>query len=639
MISAESVRNLFGKSGIKNVAIIDDVFNSPGQNLTAADVQTVYEQLEEAPELLALLSQTSVVNDPLDISPTVIDNIKKFADEGQEHAQVLWEIIRQISDAKKSKLSALASSLRKDLKLTVKKISAATAASKRSGVVPDDSNVIFLDYELDTASPGGELSAAIVGKIFGQFKGKSSVPLLILMSSNDLSDEVVSEFQRKSDFLSGMFYFVPKDDLYDQEKLHYRLAAFAKALPTGQVLQGFVEELGESLSKAGSSVFTDLRSLSIADYAFLQSMRLHDDGQPMGEYLMWMISAHLLKELASGQAMKTVEKRVSELSFDDLPPTNARPSAALSALYSSAVMRLMTDLPDPAIDPSNYLQFGDLFRKGASKNVFACITPPCDLAFGPTRKIPSDRSIMFLPGTLFPIEKPLKPFDQRQPRTELVQLAEKTYRIVWDTKGCLHISWGDLRNKLAQMNVKRVARLNTPFALEVQRSFANDLTRIGMPVPPPIYNPVLIEMHCLDESGKEKVLTEQSTSHAHLSASERGEKLVLGAAFMDRLPAMLATATEFLTARHAALLSKAKEVGPGAAANVQTAIDKITAARQNADSLSAMRGPFALASDGEPQIVLDDLLVIQDGPQPIPSKDWIPLRIRLLRAQDSTGTQ
>lgn len=633
MISAQSVRDLFDKSGIKNVAIIDDVYDPPGSNLSATDLGIIFNELDALPLLKRKLqAEGCPVKEPDDLSEKTLLAIKKIADTDVD-AQDVWGKIAAISEGKKADVEKLALNLKKSLKLTVKKIPAA-AARKKSNVVPDNSNVIFLDYELEAGKGGGDLSSSIVEKIYAQFKGKESVPLLILMSSLELSEADIAKFQKRSDFLSGMFYFVPKRDLYEVEKLHYRLAAFAKALPTGQVLQTFIERLDTSLQTAKATVFSDLRSLNIADYAFLQTLRLHEDGQPMGDYLMWLISAHLVKELGGVHAMKAVERAVSDLNFDDLPPTSAKPSASLGALYSSAVMRPMDPLPDPKIDPMDYLQFGDLFRKGASKDVRVCITPPCDLAFGPTRKIPSDRSILFLAGRLHPIEKALKPYEQRQPRTELVKLDNTMFRIVWDTKSLVQLPWGSLREKLDELKLKRVARLNTPFALEVQRSFATDLTRIGMPVSPPLYNPVRVELICSDAAGNDHLLTSEKTSMAHLSGSERGEKIVLGSDFMDGLPSMLATADQLLQDRHTALVADAARIGHGRAVDVDNARKKVIDARQNAGALSAMRGPFSLDADGLPSVELGGLFEVHQGAAVPIAKDWIPLRLRLVREQD-----
>ncbi|TCM51053.1 hypothetical protein C8J36_11060 [Rhizobium sp. PP-F2F-G48] len=631
MISAQSVRDIFDQNGIKHVAIIDDVFDPPGENLSAAEEENLYNSIVALPDLMGDLNAVGVsINEPTDLTSLAIAKIKQLAATGHGSGETIWAEIEAISDGRRVKLDKLAALLKKELKVSVKKISAAKA-KKKGVVVPEHSNVIFLDYELEAGKGGGDLSSSFVKRIYQQFKGKDAVPLLILMSSIDLQEAEVAKFQKQSDFLSGMFYFVPKDDLYEVEKLHYRLAAFAQALPTGQVLQKFVECLDSSLQDVRTSVFNDIRSLSIADYAFLQTMRLHEDGQPMGEYLMWMISAHLVKELGGMTAMKTVEKAVSKLSFEHLPPTQAKPSASLGALYSSAVLRPIGDLPDKDLEPENYVQFGDLFRKGTSKNVWVCITPPCDLAFGATRTIPSSRSILFLPGKLMPIDKQLKAFEQRQPRTELVLLNKEMSRIVWDTKSVLQIEWGKLQETLSAMKMKRVARVNTPFALEIQRSFATDLTRIGMPVPPPIYNPVQVQLSCFDETDNERVLTTVETSGAHLTGSDRGEKLVLGAEFMAGLPKMLADASAILDAKHTARVAKAAQLGPGAITNALQAKEKVALARQNASTMNGIRGPFKLPMNGEQLVVLDNLILVHDESEVPFLSDWIPLKIKVVR--------
>jgi hypothetical protein len=49
-------------------------------------------------------------------------------------------------------------------------------------------------------------------------------------------------------------------------------------------------------------------------------------------------------------------------------------------------------------------------------------------------------------------------------------------------------------NRLVGDGFKRRARLRLPFALDIQRAVAANLTRIGMPVGPPIYHPVRLEV-------------------------------------------------------------------------------------------------------------------------------------------------
>ena len=633
MISAESVRKIFSDSNIMNVAVIDDVFDPPGSSFSAVEQEELFQQFTADSAIRSGFARAEkVLNEPADVGAETCAWLGRSANEGNDAAVLAWSIVTTMADSRRTSLDLLVSRLTDDLGLAVTPVPAKEAAKTTANIVPDDSDVIFLDYELDRGEKQGDLSSDLVRKIYAQFKGRKRVPLLILMSSLKLSETDLADFQSGTELLSGMFYFVPKEDLFNVERLHYRLAAFGRSLPTGQTMQKFVNDLEDALEAAKSSVFREVRSLSISDYAFLQTMRLHDDGQPMGEYLMWMISAHLVRELGASTGVRAMEDEVNGLAFEHLPPTQAKPTASLGTLYSSAVMRAMPDIPTGKQSHATYLHFGDVFRKEISKTVYVCITPACDLAFGPTRPIPSDRSILFLPGTLLPIDKPLKPFQQRQPRTELVRLDGSSYRIVWDIKEVARTRWADVGKWKTDLKLKRVARLNTAFALEVQRSFAADLTRIGMPVAPPLYNPVKVRVSCLDENGGEIELTSQQTDDAYVSGSERGERLVLGTAFMDALPEMLAKAEAAATRRVDHLHELRSKQGPGPHAEAADALQRLIAARCNAEVLSGVRGPHGLPPVGDSVLALDCLIEIYNEAVPYVAKGWVPLRMQLLPA-------
>lgn len=623
MITSESVREIFAQSNISKVAIIDDAFDDPGTSLSPADLQTIFQGLTEADVRRALRRLDLTVHEPDDINPDLIVRLKALAAANDEDGKQAWAVIQTSAKGRRAALDALTNNLRRGLRLSVKPISARRAQTARK-VVPDDSNVVFLDYQMD--GDQGELSAELLKRIYDQFRGKDVVPLVILMSSLRLDEKQILNFQSQTELLSGMFYFVPKDDLFEVEKLHYRLAAFAKSLSTGQTLQRFVHTVEESVEAVRQAVFSDVRALSIADYAFLQTMRLHDDGQPLGEYLMWAISAHLLKELAAKEEVQKLEAQINALSFDHLPPTQAKPSPKLAALYSSAVVRAVPDLPKVAEDPATYLQFGDLFRKGKANSVWLCVTPACDLAFSPTRPIPSGRSLLFIPGKLQRLEKPLKAFDQRKPRTELVRLGEETFRVVWEPKEVVRTAWADLQDWTAAAGVKRVARLHTPFALDVQRGFTAELTRIGMPAPPPVYRAVKVRLFCLDKTDAAVELTDAATTGALISGSERNQRLILGAEFMDHLVEMLASAETHAKERKAEV-AKIKGKGPALLAQATTAVEKLTAARRDADVLSNLRGPHELPSVGEHCQVLEELMLICNETNAAFDQEWIPLRL------------
>ena len=632
MISSDSVRTICQANGIANVTIIDDVFDPPALSLSPAEMQTLFEAFELSPDVRTTLQNLGVeLTEPADLTAQVFDQVKALAEQDDAGATEAWTLISGLAEARRANLNRMKQRLRRELKLSVKSVGAA-AAERRKKIVPDDSNVIFLDFELRADEVRGTLSSAFVKRIYEQFKDRAAAPLVILMSSSKLSDDDLEAFQKQTELLSGMFYFVEKDDLFSVEKLNYRLAAFAKSLSTGQTMQRFIHQVEAGLAEAKRKVFRDIRSLSIADYAFLQSVRLNDDGQPMGEYLMWMFNAHLVRELGTSETVRAVEALVDDLKFDHLPPTQAKPSASLGALYSSAVMRPMDPLPAQPTNSASYLQFGDLFQNNGKK-VWLCITPACDLAFGDARPLPSDRSVLFLPGELLPLDKPLKSYQQRQPRTELIQLSGKTYRVVWNTKEVAQTKYGALQTFLNGKKIKRIARLNAPFAIEVQRAFAADLTRIGMPTPPPLYNPVKVRLSCLNEHGAEVELTTAATCGALISGGERGEKLVLGSEFMDALPSMLAQAESVTKSRHktlaAAVAGEHEEPLVNGAAEAHA---KLVAARKDVAVLGGVRGPFKLDPNG--LTVLDGLMTVLELGSTVQQPAASPLRLVVLPAEE-----
>jgi hypothetical protein len=641
MISASSVAEIFKQSSIGAVAIIDDAFDSPEQSMTAAATQALFNEVSADQDLLAGFAAAGHDLETIDhLTLEAIVAVKAQAKQDPA-ALAAWNHVKVFAEARRTALDGFAVELSKDLKVKVKKISAASlssgsARSKAKDVVDDAVDVVFLDYELKEGEEEGALSSEIVDRIYRQFAGKEKAPLVILMSSKKLDEKALAAFQRRTKVLSGMFYFVPKEELFDKEKRHYRLAAFAKSLATGRTLQRFVTGVEAELKNIQAKVFADVRSLSIGDFAFLQKLRLHEDGQPLGEYLLWLMNAHLVKELLVSGGVQAVESKVNALPFDDLPPTQSKPSISLATLYSSAVLRPMAALPELATDQAKYLQFGDLFRKGKGKQVWLCITAPCDLAFSPKRPIRSGRSILFLPGTLQPIDKPMKPFEQRQPRTELVRIDDKAYRIIWDPKEVARADWSAIHAWKTALGVERIARLNTPFALEIQRSFASDLTRIGMPTPPPFYNPTRVRLAALDAHGKEVELTAANRCDGYLSGDERGMRLVMGEAFMDALPEMLRKAEQVLEARFKAVEVKraANKATPGDLANAQAARDKVAAARKDAETLSALKGPFQVPLANRVDAFLDELLAIA-GEGDADSSDHIPLRLTILPVEDA----
>jgi hypothetical protein len=625
MISAESVAEIFKTQNIASIAIIDDAFNA-ASSISPGEAQSLYEQFSVVPEIEQAFQELAL---PLEggESLTAEAIAKLGAAIGSPGALAALELLKVGSRSRRERLRQLAGNLRK-LGVSVTSIAAEKATKAKKSIVADDVNVVLLDYDLGDASTGAGLSRGIAKRIYEQFRNAERPPLVILMSSQALAEKDVAAFQKGTKVLSGMFYFVPKDDLFDEERRNYRLAAFARSLITGQTLQVFVSKVEAALDEAREKVFDDVRSLSISDFTYLKMLRLHEDGEPLGEYLMWLMSAHLLNYVLSADDVHDSETKLNALTFDHLPPTQAEPSPNLAMLYSSAVMRDMPELPADKKQQSGSLQFGDLFR--AKDKVWLCITATCDLAFGPTRPLRSKRSVLLIPGKLVPIETELTPFERRMPRTELVWLDKKVFRILWDTKEVARSDWGDIHKWQKGKEAKRIARLHAPFALEIQRLFTADLSRIGMPVPPPLYSPVMIKLTCLDEHGAELELTGEGSRAALSVGGERGEMLIMGEGFMNDLPSMLVEAAKALEARRIALAKLEDKAGPAPAAEAKFAIEKLEAVGKDATLLSEVRGPFKKPQSGASETIVDGAILLADESEGGAAKSWPPLRLTVV---------
>jgi hypothetical protein len=130
----------------------------------------------------------------------------------------------------------------------------------------------------------------------------------------------------------------------------------------------------------------------------------------------------------------------------------------------------------------------------AGPDLYMVINAQCDLVFAPgsKRSIEADRSIVLVPGVMQLIDKPLT--NKTAPRTELFLKGEHQYRILWSTKSVVSVPYGKFHQWMKDQHLELRARLRLPFALEVQHAFAASLTRVGLPVAPPLYQPVQVQL-------------------------------------------------------------------------------------------------------------------------------------------------
>ena len=141
-----------------------------------------------------------------------------------------------------------------------------------------------------------------------------------------------------------------------------------------------------------------------------------------------------------------------------------------------------------------YFNTGDIFLKADPFELLMVCNPACDLEFTPDgKRLPKlEDSIMFIPGQL---EKLGEPRGNSTLPTELFKYNQESYRILWQPKQLRATPYRDVEKWLSDQSFIRVARLRMPFSLEIQHYFANQLTRVGVPVPPPFYQPLQVALY------------------------------------------------------------------------------------------------------------------------------------------------
>jgi hypothetical protein len=605
------IAGLLDSENIQKIAIIDDAYDPPvREEFDDRDIAEFWEEVSADESALDELTQLNPnIQGPEDITDEVLSNLW----ENRSTLGVLKEYCERflfgIPNSKLAQLKPLDDTLTGELGREVARY------GRRMDFSDTSAKLIFIDYYLGP-TPGPEAIAAanrMAKDIYDAYSNEEYKPLIILMSSLRVSEDKVAAFRDESKLIGGMFFFIAKDDLKEKDKLLLKLGALAKSLKYGHKIQRFLDALDTSVIRVAREFMADIKKLSLEDYAYIQTLSLQSDGQPLGDYMLWLYGAYFGHLLFGDGEVIEQRRAIDKMIFKHLPPSQAEPSLQLAEIYKSALFDVNIE-PDaihprasaPKEDSDNdqmYLHLGDLFFKDINSSVLMVLNAECDLAFAPDtkqRKFPSDRPILLIPGQLHPLNKELSIQESNKVRTEIFEYNGQRFRILWDTKRIVTHTYGRIRSILNKDGYKMIARLRLPFALEVQRAFAADLTRIGMPVPPPIYRAVTVQVFSEGETGKIEALTESSEGAAFLFLTRNGEHLVLNEDFICSLKNKIDRAIEKLEKRKQSL-NKEDEGQKKKLGEIKKWIKSLQGFKDNYDALLLLRGPFPLPSGGSEQ--------------------------------------
>ena len=548
-----SISERLQRAGITEVVVIDNTFDKPTlSDLVERDIDVFWGVVRGNAQLREQLETMGI-----DASEYVED-----IDARDEVAVAkLWEIRDDGSQIGKAATENLFGSILEDRERTNKIVTLleklelnVTTFGTELSEPPSPVKLVFLDYYLGAIrdSVSTTRASTVARRIYSQYSDPNEKPFLVLMSSiHDVRDEA-DTFRSDSGLLGGLFDFVTKEDLMDQTMLAIKLATWAAGMPDRHNIQSFVETLESSLGEKAQEFLEEVKSLTFDDYAFIQSLSLEKEGQPLGDYMISLFGSLLVNSvLEDNEALTHSRTLLDKMSFTSFVPSQRAPSNHLARIYnlnvSEPVREESTVHPLESCDDDDWLprlRLGDIWVKDSKSEVYMVANPDCDLAFGPggRRGIDKHLSVLLIPGSLVSLDDNVS---GDEIRTELFQIGDEKFRIYWEPTKTVTVKLKDFREQYSDGEYSRRERLRLPYALRIQHAFTSHVSQVGVPVAPPLYERLGVRFYAEGEtSGWDQLGEPLENGVAIIYTSRNHGSVVLTTECIQQLLKMLPTVVE-----------------------------------------------------------------------------------------------
>jgi len=527
-VPSSVVAQLLRERGINAVAVIDDAYDPLlPTDLPSAEVDAFWAEMEHDDVAREFLESKGIpIEYPGNTTPETMRRLLDAVDDLGPAAEA-WRRTVGPTIARAQHLNPFTEHLEKVLGLSVSKIGRGGTAG-----VPAH-KIVFLDYYLGD-SPGPEARRAAIEKARAIAERAGDQPLIVLMSSIPSVIKEADAFRRESGLLGGRFYCVTKSELLDSFSLDMNMHMFVQSIESGGRVQEFVRAIQGRMDVAVRAFIDHLRELTLVDYSYLQQLSLQDDGHPFGDYLFGVFSSHLGHMLFSSELRKE-RRAIDSLSFSDVLPWQTAPSRRLSEMYCNMLFdsEVEVDVSHPRdtdVDGASrppYLSLGDIFTSPEANDngLWMVVNAQCDLAFAPgaERQLDARRSVLLLPGRL---QKLSEAVPSGAVHTDMFFHRDEYVRVLWDLKRVASVEVGEFRDWLGKGGRRRTCRLRLPYALGVQRALASDLTRVGVPVAPPVYDYLSVEIR-IERDRATTSVGDRIEREAFVVQSPRGRSCVM----------------------------------------------------------------------------------------------------------------
>ncbi len=364
--------------------------------------------------------------------------------------------------------------------------------------VPEDASLVIVDYVLTPETPGdmaakaGESTQFLEGLVNRTIKSERGLPLIVLISSLPSVAKANAEAFRKAVGLhGGYFHFIRKMNVL--QELGQRIDGFTTEVAELESYRRVHLALKDALHTACTALKADVDSMELQDLAALHVGHLIHEGEPLSDYVGWMLGQALTVKLQESVTLAGASGK--------LPPENHRvllghlePTQGIPKLFTEAsTVRTASGEHHKQTSGSRELRFGDIFvgkLTGRGKKVDLTkfrlvLSQTCDLL---QKKITNGQVLCAeglgteVPNTEVELMRAtLRQLDDKG--STLIRLEEggAYYQVRWNEVNLVTIEQTKLKK---EQGFSYIGRLNEIYALEVQHNALNKLGRIGVPVKP-----------------------------------------------------------------------------------------------------------------------------------------------------------
>lgn len=551
----ELLRATVSSSGIKRVAVVDDVFDTP--TMGEAEHGAFLDFLKNGEDARVI---AEIERDLWDAAITDVGNGDHDSGSIAEVLECLYTRYIYSGDSKfdPAKLFSGARDLNLgylrpllELLRSCETLEVKTFGSEPVPVEVDQMpDLVFVDLYLNpamspVAEPGAAEGGAAIDKSMQRVRHLlNKDPAVILMSSHGANGrrEADSYRQRLDDKVYGSrFGFVDKGQVTKDTSNVFKVEGAAndtlldifQTYEFGLALSESTTRWLTSTTQAIAEMGKDVRKLQLKEIAYLVQFRLAAEGQGLEEYLEWFF----------GEALLDYIVRATDAAHIENPLDVALDAAKIAAIDGGfeptknvAKMFHRVRVESKRSRARSNFRLGDLYRDLRKNRVVAVMTPDCDLVL---RKVGNKLGrnadhILFVPGQISDLENTSASVG------DFLMIGEKPHNIQWNYKKVFSAPFEGTLERAGQSGAdfEYLGALRPLYAQEVQANLLNHVGRVGVAVPPVIGVPALATIVVRTVANFKEITIKGTTLNCNLipaRASKQNSRVVFDREVIRRI--------------------------------------------------------------------------------------------------------